>query len=174
MKYISLKHLRLFAICTLLSIGIISCSETTSVDTTAEQLSLQELRTAPGYSWFDAESTHYDTDTLTVAEIATALENNNCRVYAYVKTSCTCVGTQKLFPRVMKVLTDAKLSEDQIEIFSMRAPSNEHPHMSTFDVQSLPSIFIVMNDSATPTLITNLPDEPAGVEKLVLEAVTTQ
>ena len=63
-----------------------------------------------------------------------------------LKPSCSCRGTMKLFPQIMKTLVESKIDMDLVEIWSMRSETDEHPYMDHLSVTDLPVIFILRNN----------------------------
>jgi hypothetical protein len=123
-----------------------ACSTTEPADLTAEQLTVQELTTTPGYAWFNAEMSGYTPDPAAVSEIRTAMQTSpERRICIFVKPACTCRGTQRLFPQVMKALMAANVDLSRVEIWSMRAATDRHRYEGVLTIAELPSIFVLEN-----------------------------
>ncbi len=147
---------------------VVGCTQSTQPEYTAERISLSTLRTTPGFAWFEAEVQSYQPDSAVVALIRQAYRPGEHRFYVYVKPTCSCYGTQKLFPRFCRVLLDAGVAESDWEIYSMHASTDKHPHMHWLRVQQLPSFFIAAQGQLLGTIAGEL---PAGksIEQVVLE-----
>ncbi len=159
----------LFLVCAML---FSACSESTAPDDTAEKISIQGLSNTLGYEWFPAEMAAYQPDAAKVSQIQTAFNPATDVIYFYVNPSCGCKGTQKLFPHTMRVLTDAAIQEQRIEIYSMRSSTDKHPYMSQLSVKRLPTVFI-MRDGA---IIGSFSEQPADteLEDMILDILDVQ
>ena len=162
------KHLLSYALL-VLSLVIGSCETTTSPAGEAKRVTVDDIRANPGYAWFDIESNSYTTNVDTVALIKSAFKSDKHKIYIHVNPSCSCEGTQKLFPRFMRVMKDAAISDTSFRIYSMPNASTSHPETSQFTITKLPSIFITRNDSLIATL--NNLSTTLTVEQQVLEAI---
>jgi hypothetical protein len=126
-------------------IGLTSCS-TDEPEYVAQRLSLNELNTAAGYVWFPTETSAYNPNPTMVADVSAAFSGVH-KMYIYVRPSCSCKGTQKLFPQVMKTLLAANVPMDRVEVYSVRGTTDKHPYMDRIQLTTTPSFFIVRNDS---------------------------
>lgn len=125
---------------------IVSCATTTEPSTEAQKLSVTELTQTPGFAWFVAELNGYTPKTVHVdrvrASMAAAPEK---KVYIFVRPTCSCRGTQRMFPQVMKTLMSAGVDMDRIEVWSMKTTTDSQPYSSMFTVSQLPAFFVVEN-----------------------------
>lgn len=139
---------------TLLSISLIAVScDTTGTGGAAQQLTLEELNSVPGYAWFPAEMVSYDPSAEMIDSINTRFDANEHKIYVFVKPSCSCRGTQKLFPQIMKTITESNIPMENVEIWSMRSTTDEHPHMSQMTVTDLPVVFVIRNDEVASQIL---------------------
>lgn len=124
-----------------------ACSTTEPVDAVAEQLSMQQLTMSPGYSWFMAEMESFVPKQPVLDEISASMTaNTNRRVCIFVKPSCSCRGTQRLFPQVVKSLVAANVDMSRVEIWSMRGTTDKHPYQSIITVGELPTVYVLENN----------------------------
>ncbi|MCS6965479.1 MAG: hypothetical protein NZ473_01740 [Candidatus Kapabacteria bacterium] len=149
---------------------LLSCTQSTQPEYTAERLTLEQLRTTPGFAWFDTEYQAYSPDTALVAQIRAAYVPGLHRFYVYVKPTCSCVGTQKLFPRFLRVLTDGGIRLNDCEIYAMRGAGDRHPHQNWLQIRQLPSFFIVRDVEVCGSILGELPPGKT-IEQVVLEAL---
>ncbi len=147
---------------------LVGCSQSTEPEYTAERITLNTLRTTPGFAWFDAEMQSYQPDSAVVALIRQAYRPGEHHFYVYVKPTCSCYGTQKLFPRFCRVLLDAGVAESDLEIYSMHGSTDKHPHMHWLHVQQLPSFFIARQQQLLGSIAGELPADKS-IEQVVLE-----
>jgi hypothetical protein len=147
---------------------LVGCSQSTEPEYTAERITLNTLRTTPGFAWFDAEMQSYQPDSAVVALIRQAYRPGEHHFYVYVKPTCSCYGTQKLFPRFCRVLLDAGVTESDLEIYSMHGSTDKHPHMHWLHVQQLPSFFIARQQQLLGSIAGELPANKS-IEQVVLE-----
>jgi len=125
-----------------------ACTTTEPVDPVAEQLTMQQLTMSPGYSWFMAEMDSYSPRQTVLDDIATSMTANvNRRVCIFVKPACSCRGTQRLFPQVVKALVAAKVDMNRVEIWSMRGSTDKHPYQSLITIGELPAIYVIENNA---------------------------
>lgn len=157
----------LIALCAVLTM---SCSESTSPEYTAEKITVTTLSSKLGYEWFPAEVASFQPDTAAVRAIKEAYNADTHKFYLYVNPSCSCKGTQKLFPHTVRILQEAGVQEANIEIYSMRSTSDKHPHMSKMSVHKLPTVFLVHNG----VISQSFSEEPDGrkLESLILEGMS--
>lgn len=129
------------------AIVVSACTTTEPTDPVAEQLTMQQLTMSPGYSWFMAEMDSYLPKQTVLDDISTSMTTNtNRRVCIFVKPSCSCRGTQRLFPQVVKALTAAKVDMNRVEIWSMRGNTDKHPYQSIISIGELPAIYVLENN----------------------------
>jgi len=147
-----------------------SCETTTTPAGEAKKLTVAQIQTNPGFAWFDYERTSYTPNADTVILVRDSYRADDHQVYIHVNPSCSCTGTQKLFPKFMRIMQDAGIPETEVAIYSMARSGDNHPETKQFNITKLPSIFITRND----TLIATINDVSATmtVEQQILEALT--
>ena len=121
--------------------------ETTSPSGEAQQLTLSELTSAPGYAWFPAEMNSYTPRAEMIDSVNQRFDNSSHKIYVFVKPSCSCRGTQKLFPQIIKTLEASNVDMNRVEIWSMRYPTDSHPHSGKVSISDLPSVFVIKNEA---------------------------
>ena len=126
--------------------GLAACT-TTEPNGEAQQLSLTELTQAPGYAWFPAEMATYSPRNMYVQEVAGNFHTDSQKVCVFVKPSCSCTGTQKLFPQIMKTLIESGVDMDKVEIWSMRSEGDSHPYQESIQIDDLPEIWVLQNET---------------------------
>jgi len=158
----------LASLCILFAVG---CTSTEAPELAAEQLSMTELTKSPGYSWFVAEMTTYSPNTEMVSQINTSMATRpGSKVLIFVRPSCSCRGTQRLFPQVMRTLVDAKVDTSRIEIWSMRNATDKQPYQSTFTITSLPAIY-VLESGAVRSRVIDADYTDTNADSLIARAV---
>lgn len=131
-----------------------SCTTTEPAEPVAEQLTMQQLTMSPGYSWFMAEMDSYLPKQTVLDDISASMSTNlNRRVCIFVKPSCSCRGTQRLFPQVVKALTAANVDMRRVEIWSMRGNTDKHPYQSIITIAELPAIYVLENDTVRSMIL---------------------
>ncbi len=136
--------LRLLSIL-VLTVTVAACT-TTEPEGQAQRLTLEELTQAPGYAWFPAEMATYTPRDQYVQQVSANFHADSQKVCVFVKPSCSCTGTQKLFPQIMKTLIESGVDMDRVEIWSMRSEDDGHQYESMIQIQDLPEIWILEND----------------------------
>jgi hypothetical protein len=66
----------------------------------------------------------------------------------YVNASCTCTGTKKNFPRLVRALRDAGVPESEVTIYNMLNASTNHPDMDKYPVTALPTFYFIRTSIA--------------------------
>ena len=131
----------------------IGCTTTTDPSTEAQKLTMIDLTQTPGFTWFVAETDRYVPDTTHVNRVKVSrAASPDKKVYIFVRPACSCRGTQRMFPQVMKTLMAAGVSSDRIEIWSMKNTTDSQPYASLFTVSQLPSFFVVQNSTVTASM----------------------
>lgn len=148
-----------------------ACTTTEPVDPVAEQLTMQQLTMSPGYSWFMAEMDSYVPKQTVLADIATSMaQNTNRRVCIFVKPACSCRGTQRLFPQIVKSLVAAKVDMGRVEIWSMRGTTDKHPYESIITIGELPAIYVIENN-AVRSMVSDKQYADTNAAELIANAV---
>lgn len=148
-----------------------ACTTTEPTEPVAEQLSMQQLTMSPGYSWFMAEMDSYLPKQSVLDDISTSMTANvNRRVCIFVKPSCSCRGTQRLFPQVVKALTAAKVDMSRVEIWSMRGNTDKHPYQSIITIGELPAIYVLENN-AIRSMVSDKQYADTNAAELIANAV---
>lgn len=124
-----------------------SCVTTVEPSTEAQLLTMQDLTQTPGFAWFPAQMDQYTPASVHVDRVRTSMQASpNKKVYIFVRPTCSCRGTQRMFPQIMKTLMAAGIESTRIEIWSMRATTDTHPYRSLFTIGQLPAFFVVDNN----------------------------
>ena len=163
-----------------ISMFFISCQDET-IEPEAKIITENELRSQPGYAWFDIEVGNYTPDASKTNQIKTLFDKNKDTILIFVKPSCSCTGTQKQFPQLIKVLKESGVPSTNYKIYSMSASNIKHEYNKLLVLNDLPGFFLVknsvpvysMNDTITyrkvtnPAVITNIPMEQIFLESLI-------
>ncbi len=148
-----------------------ACTTTEPADPVAEQLTMQQLTMSPGYSWFMAEMDSYLPKQTVLDDISTSMtQNTNRRVCIFVKPSCSCRGTQRLFPQIVKALVAAKVDMNRVEIWSMRGTTDKHPYQSIITIGELPAIYVIENN-AVRSMVSDKQYADSNAAELIANAV---
>ncbi len=147
---------------------VVGCS-TDTPEPEAQQLTMTDLTLTPGYAWFPAEMAVYSPDPKMVESIKQNFTPQH-KICIFVKPSCSCRGTQRLFPRIMKALNDANIDMSKVEVWSMRSTTDKHKYMPSLNVMSLPTIF-VMRDGELRTQILDADYNNSNSDSLLVEAL---
>lgn len=161
--------MKIFATIILFAFVAIGCS-TESPEPEAQLLTMDDLNTAPGYAWFPVESAVYSPNAEMVNQIRQEFDATQHKVLIYVKPSCGCRGTQRLFPQIVRTLEAAGVDMSRVEIWSMRAPSDKHKYMSKISVTELPTIYVMRNDEIK-TLIRDVDYTNNNADSLIAMAL---
>lgn len=122
--------------------ALLSACSTEEPEYVAQRLTLDELNTSAGYVWFPTEMGIYTPNTDMVTTVSQSFTDST-NVVVFVRPACSCRGTQKLFPQVMKTLIDANIPMDKVEVLSMRGTKDRHPYMDRLSIASLPAVYVM-------------------------------
>lgn len=165
-----MKYFIILAIASAFFIG--GCTTTEVPESTAQKLTLDELTKAPGFTWFVAEMSRFTPNSQYLAPIESAFtaapEKKLC---IFVKPTCSCRGTQRLFPQVVKTLLDAKVPDSRIEIWSMSTEKDRHPYEGIVSITTLPAIFVMENGVIRDSILESTFNE-RNADSLLAKAVT--
>ncbi|MDZ4745337.1 MAG: hypothetical protein SGJ05_04970 [bacterium] len=125
---------------------VLSACTTEPVEFSAQQLTVQELNTSPGYAWFPTEVNLYAPNTSMVDSVRTTFDASTQKVAIFVKPGCSCRGTMRLFPQIMKTLIAADVDMSKVEVWSMRGITDKHPYQPTITITDLPSVYVFRNN----------------------------
>ncbi len=124
---------------------ILTSCETTTPEFSAQQLSVQDLNTSPGYAWFPAQMNQYTPSTPMVDSVRNRFDPSTQKVAIFVKPSCDCRGTMRLFPQIMKTLISAGVDMSKVEVWSMRSNADKHSYQPTITITDLPAVYVFRN-----------------------------
>ncbi len=133
-----MKHL-VALLCFATLLGFAACNN--NVDYTADQLTVKDLTSQPGYAWFPQEVAAFSPTVANINAIKAQYAAQPFQTYIYVNPSCTCTGTQKHFPRLSATLKAAGIPDSSITIFSMRNASTKQPYSDKYPVTTLPTFY---------------------------------
>jgi hypothetical protein len=142
---------KLLVVLAFVSLGAWGCS-TTPTDLPAEQMTLVQLTTIPGYAWFPAEMSAYTPDSVYVDIVSRNFTDPNKKICVFVKPSCACTGTKRLFPQLIKTMVEAKIDMNRVEIWSMRGATDKHPYQNQITLTDLPAIYFFNGTSISATI----------------------
>jgi len=155
------------------SLLIFSCSEDDdSVSTEAEQIDFNYLSDASGYAWFNATVATYTPYDSTIQIIQQKYDTSMYDVVMYVKPSCSCDGTQKKFPYLVKSLRAAGVPDSEITIYSINKHTDKHPRMNELTLTDLPTFYLYKNGVPFANILeSKIGTGRAEVEDLLLNAI---
>lgn len=125
---------------------VLTSCETVTPEYTAQQLTVTELNETPGYAWFPAEVSQYTPNADMVSTVKTAFDPSTEKIAIFVKPGCSCRGTTRLFPQIMKTLLDANVDMSKVEVWSMRGLTDKHPYQPTITITDLPAVYVFRNN----------------------------
>lgn len=158
----------------ILMVAVGGCSTTDSPETAAERITMDQLTKTPGYAWFVAEMSAYSPAPTYTSQITTSMNDNASRkVCVFVKPTCSCRGTQKLFPQVMKTLADANIDMSRVEVWSMRNNTDSHPYQPNINISNLPEIYVLDGDQIRARIFEGLYSD-SNADSLIAAAVATK
>ena len=128
---------------------LLNACETQAPEYSAQQLSVQELNTSAGYAWFPTEMALFTPNQLMVDSVRNAFDPKTEKVAIFVKPSCSCRGTTRLFPQIMKTLLSAGVDMSKVEVWSMRSTTDKQPYALMIAISDLPAVFVIKNNVVT-------------------------
>lgn len=164
--------MKAFLICAVLAVVAVSCTTTTEPSTEAQRLSMDDLTKTPGFTWFVAELDRFTPNQTFVQGVQTSMQLAPSRkVCVFVRPTCSCRGTQRMFPQIMKTLISAGVDANRIEVWSMRNLTDTHPYSGIFSITQLPVVYVLQNDSVRAT-ISDYDYNDANADSLIAVAVS--
>lgn len=123
---------------------LVSCSDTTTdpVDKTATKVTVEELKTQPGFETYLTNYNSYTPDSDYVDSLKSVFKSVDDQFYFYLKLDCQCNASTKLFPRMMKTLDAAGISHDNINMYIMLDETYSYPEQDFITVTDLPQLFV--------------------------------
>lgn len=165
------------SIALILAFWAISCTEDTG-DQAAVKMTLAEISEAPGYAWFAYE---YDSaipiaDSLPSIEREFDAETDFFLMFA--KPGCSCEGLLMRFPKAMKIITEAGITENNFEIYSAGSITSPHPYQDELTINLLPALFLLKDGTPTYSVFDSLDlytsqseDLDLNIETFIIEAL---
>lgn len=161
----------LVALSAFVLIGLAGCSSPAEPVYEAQQLKIDDMTKTPGFTWFVAEMSRFTPRPELLPPITTAFNASaGKKVCIFVKASCSCRGTQRLFPQIVKTLLDANVPEDRIEVWSMRTERDRHNYESLVSISSLPAIY-VLQDGKVRDSVLDYDYNESNADSLIARAV---
>ena len=142
-----MNTLRAFVFIVLAATIVTSCANETP-EYVAQRITLRDLNTAAGYVWFPLEVAAYTPDPEMVNVIRQGFGSDR-KIVLFVRPTCSCKGTQRLFPHVMKTFSEAGIDTSAVEVYSVRGTSDRHPYQDRIALSTLPAFFQIRNDVVT-------------------------
>lgn len=134
-----MKYIYILAI-SFIVVLFIACTETTNEPKTT-LMTLEELKSTPGFEWFSPEFNDYTPEKDIIDQIENLYSPTNHKFYIFANPSCACTGTQKTFPSILKTLVESGISETNFEIYSIPTALSAQPYEHRFKLSSLPAAF---------------------------------
>lgn len=126
---------------------IVGCEETAVPEDVARQLTVEQAKVEPGFTWLEPTMMTYTPDAAIVNSIKTAYNTDpNRSVVVYVNPSCTCDGSRVLVPHALRSLLEAGIPENKISIYVMRTSKAKHPNTDKYVLRGLPNIYLLKGD----------------------------
>jgi len=141
--------MKILVVLVLAALLVLTSCDTQAPDFTAQQLTVQELNSSPGYAWFPTEVNIYTPSAPMVDAVRTTFDPTTQKIALFVKPGCSCRGTTKLFPQIMKTLMDAGVDMTKVEVWSMRSITDKHPYQPTIAITDLPAVYVFRNNTVS-------------------------
>jgi hypothetical protein len=146
-------RMKILLACLALAAVVSSCVTSVDPTTEAQRLTTEDLTQTPGFAWFPIETAQYNPDPVQVDRVRTAMAATlEKKIYMFIRPTCSCRGTQRMFPQIVKTLTVAGIPAERIEMWSMRSTTDSQPYSSLFTVGQLPAFYVVTNGVVTASL----------------------
>lgn len=146
-------------------------------NTDAELTTIDAIASRPGFSWFYEEMDKYVPDPDIIELIKNSFDSDVFDINMFVKPSCTCPGNHNYFPKLIKVLQEAGISDADYLIYAMTDVANNHPYEDYLKLNDIPEFVIFKNNlpvfSIMDTVALNvLQDNEKSIEQYLLTAIT--
>lgn len=135
-------------------IFLIACDET-PVNTDAILLNRTDVESNPGFPGFTTEHQLYSPKTDLVNSISSDFGDDE-KLVIFVKPACTCIGTQKDFPHILKSLDEADIVYSKYEVYSIGKVEYNHPYSDIIQLSDIPAAFVIKNEVPTYSIFDSL------------------
>lgn len=154
------------------SLLFISCSESPLSDNAAV-LTISDINKEAGYAWFEQTVAEYQPDVAIIAEIQKKFDPTKHKVNIFVKPSCSCEGTHKYFPNMIKVMRAAGIQESSYTMYSMSKNTDKHPLQDVVTLTDLPRFFLFKDNLPIYSIMDTIESKSTqkSVEQIFLEAL---
>jgi hypothetical protein len=131
----------------LILIVFVGCSSPEPINESATKVTIHQIENNPDFHWFNPEYADYTTDAIYVDSLSDIFNasQQNFSFVIYTAPNCLCGQEYTLFPRLIKVLDGAGISEEHYEIYVMNDTSYSQPYDTLFDVPAIPAFAIMTN-----------------------------
>lgn len=142
----------------------VSCSDnpTDNEDKAATKVDLEAVQTYPGFIDFKTTYDNYIPNSDYIDSLKSAFKSGEDKVYIYLKPECGCNASLKTFPRMMKSLHEAGITDSNIVMYVMQDESYTYPESSFINVNDLPQFFTMKGQ-----LISSFDPDTNLVEKVL-------
>jgi hypothetical protein len=153
----------------------VGCSENTSYNDNAVEMTVTELEQTPSLNWVSGEINSYQADTNVINQIKTVFNPNIHYIYFYSNFTCGCANKVTDIAHFIKVLNLSGITNSNYKIFTMSQSSDKQPYSSYITVNTLPSAFILKDTTVVYSALDTLNHYKTfgilkPVEQLLLEA----
>jgi hypothetical protein len=132
------------------------------------RVTLYEIPSLGGYSWFQSRFNDYQSKTEVIDLIKQTFDSTHHRFYIFAKPACSCEPAHSRFPYSMKVLVNAGIDTSYFEIYSMLKISSRHPYCSILIIRDLPSVYIIKDGIPVYSVIDSLLMDQYNIDTTLL------
>jgi len=161
--------MKLILLTIIAAILLTSCSEDKSVNTDKEavKLTLENVKTYPGFIEFESTYSLYDLDNNYIDSINSVITAED-KVYIYLKPDCSCTASYKTFPSLIKTIDSSGISYDNVNIYMMESEQNPYPESDFIEINDLPRFYIMSGGLVTDITETS---DTITIEKNIYNAI---
>ncbi len=151
------------------AIVLTSCSEDKAVNTDKEavKLTLENVKTYPGFIDFETTYSLYDLEDSYIDSINSVLSTDD-KLYIYLKPDCSCTASYKTFPSLIKTIDSSNISYDNINIYMMESEENPYPESDFIEINDLPRFYVMSGGLVTDITETS---DTVSIEKNIYKAL---
>lgn len=151
-----------------LILTLFSCVDNSSYSENSIRVTLAEVSSIGGYSWFQPRFDEYKPKSDIVELIKQNFDKTHHKFYIFAKPACSCEPSHSRFPYCLKVLIEAGVDTSYIEIYSLLKVSSKHLYCSYLIIRDLPSMFVVKDGVPVYSVIDSLLNDQHYIDTVLL------
>ena len=153
-----------FILLTIIPVLFASCDNDINERGEVEKVTLEEIKTIPGFEWLTQETTLYEPNTESIDGCKQAFDPAHHYFYIYAKPACSCNTKHIIFAAINKTMSEIGISEDNFDLFIINDIDDIHPYENVLTINNIPAFYIIKDNEVTFSVLDSLNDEEGFVK----------